>query len=713
MPGKLCFVLMPFKPQYLQVYKLLIKPTVEGLGFTCVRGDDMKTQRNIMRDIIEYISKADVIIADLTDMNPNVFYELGVTHALAKQTIMITQSIKKYVPFDLRPYRIIEYRKDIEGSQRLKEGIRETIQEMLESELPVSNPVQDFLPRKGKAFDPKALQQEVVRLRRELSQYSSAGASGVNVIRRHLLVGIDRVAEAARGSIGPRGHPMMISTSKEGLPLFTTDVLKIPTDIEVGNNASNVGARLVLEMAKRQYEEVGGGGVKTAIILVQELFRQGVRQIVEKGVSFMALKAGMQHVLDRLLAALGSLSKPYGLEDLGRHRTPESRLLAEAMRRVGKDGVILIDKGDSLDTHLEFVEGVHFAQGFLSYYMVTDEERKLALLDEPHVLLTDEAFKASAELMPILEKVVSTGRPLLIIAADVAGDALSMVIINKIRGNLLAVAVYAPQTADNRAKLFKEIATRTGAKVVGPKSGVPLKDITLDHLGKARKVVVSARETTILTQGVAGLPNRRQGLPARRKGQKDRPAKPRRADAGEPSRLIAVIRVGGASAVELAQRWLAVGSALATAKAALADGVVPGGGVALLRAGAALESLDLPGDTAVAREVMREALIEPFCQIIRNAGLDPGAILDRVRELDRYQGFDVERREFTDLVQAGIVEPTRSVSAALRNAVGLAMQTLAGQLLEVKGAAPPTPGGWPASEYADDDGHAEGEGSAS
>jgi chaperonin GroEL len=502
--------------------------------------------------------------------------------------------------------------------------------------------------------------------------------------RRSLERGVNILADAVKVTLGPKGRYVVLD-KKFGAPTITNDGVTIAREIEVEDVFENQGAQLVREVATAT-NDVAGDGTTTATVLAQAIVREGLKNVAA-GANPLALKRGIEAAVDQVVESLKSQSKEIsGKEDIARVATISARereigdVIAEAIDKVGKDGVVNVEEGQTFGLDLEFTEGMQFDKGYLSPYMITDPERMEAVLDEPYILVANQKIGAVKDLLPVLEQVIQAGRPLLIVAEDVEGEALATIVVNKLRGTFTAVAVKAPGFGDRRKRMLEDIAILTGAEVITEEMGLKLENTKLSQLGKARKVVVDKDSTTIIDG--AGDSN---GIKARIKQLKaeientdsdfDREKLQERL--AKLAGGVAVVKVGAATETEMKEKKHRVEDALQATRAALEEGIVPGGGVALLNAVGSIKPEDLSdGDERTGSQIVVRALEEPLRQLAYNAGLEGSVVVDQVRKAAKGQGLNVNTNEIEDLVKAGIIDPTMVTRSALQNAASIAKNIL-------------------------------------
>src|SRR5947199_1785322 len=503
--------------------------------------------------------------------------------------------------------------------------------------------------------------------------------------RRSLERGVNIVADAVKVTLGPKGRYVVLD-KKFGAPTITNDGVTIAREIEVEDPFENQGAQLVREVATAT-TGVAGDGTTTATVLAQAIGREGLKN-VSAGANPMGLKRGIEQAVEKVVENLKSQSKEVsGKEDIARVATVSSRdreigdVIADAIEKVGKDGVVNVEEGQTLGLELEFTEGMQFDKGYLSPYMITDAERMEAVLEEPYILVANQKIGAVKDLLPVLEQVIQAGRPLLIVAEDVEGESLATIVVNKLRGTFTAVAVKAPGFGDRRKRMLEDIAVLTGGEVITEELGLKLENTKLTQLGHARRVVVDKDSTTIIDGA-----GESDAIKARIKQIKaeientdsdfDREKLQERL--AKLSGGVAVVKVGASTETEMKETKHRVEDALQAARAALEEGVVPGGGVALLNAADAVKDTfsSLEGDEATGARIIIKALEEPLRQLATNAGLEGSVVVQQVGSAKPGQGLNVDTGEVTDLVKAGITDPTMVTRSALQNAASIAKNIL-------------------------------------
>jgi chaperonin GroEL len=498
--------------------------------------------------------------------------------------------------------------------------------------------------------------------------------------RRGLERGMNQLADAVRITLGPKGRNVVLE-KKWGAPTITNDGVSIAKEIELEDPWEKVGAELVKEVAKKT-DDVAGDGTTTATVLAQALVREGLRNVAA-GANPMALKRGIEKAVEAVAEQLLASAKDVETKEqiaatasISAADTQIGDLIAEAMDKVGKEGVITVEESNTFGLELELTEGMRFDKGYISGYFVTDPERQEAVLEDAYVLLVESKISSVKDLLPLLEKVMQAGKPLLIIAEDVEGEALATLVVNKIRGTFKSVAVKAPGFGDRRKAMLQDIAILTGGQVISETVGLKLENATVDLLGQARKVVVTKDETTIVegagdADQIAGRVSQIRTEIDNSDSDYDREKLQERL--AKLAGGVAVIKAGAATEVELKERKHRIEDAVRNAKAAVEEGIVAGGGVALLHAAlAAFEKLDLEGDEATGANIVKVAVEAPLKQIAVNAGLEGGVVVERVRGLEPNYGLDANTGEYVDLVKAGIIDPAKVTRSALQNAASIA-----------------------------------------
>ncbi len=528
--------------------------------------------------------------------------------------------------------------------------------------------------------------------------------------RRSILRGVDKLANAVKITLGPKGRNVVLE-KKFGSPTITKDGVTVAKEIELEDSYENMGAQMVKEVASKT-SDTAGDGTTTATVLAQAIYREGLKNVTA-GANPMALKRGIERAVQAVIDELGKFSKP--IKDkketaqvatiAANNDSTIGNLIAEAMEKVGKDGVITVEESKTAATTLDVVEGMQFDQGYLSPYFVTDTERMEVVLDDPYILIFEKKISAMKDLLAVLEAVARAGKPLLIIAEEVEGEALATLVVNKIRGTLTVAAVKAPGYGDRRKSMLEDIAILTGGKALTEDLGIKLENIQLKDLGRAKRVAIDKENTTII-EG-AGKSAEIQGRIAQIKKQIE--ATDSEYDEEKlQERLaklaggVAVIHVGAATETEMKEKKARVEDALHATRAAVEEGIVPGGGVALLRASAVLEKAKYKDDEQIGIEIVRRALEEPLRQIAQNAGEEGSVVIQRVREEKGSFGFNADKGEYEDLLAAGIIDPKKVTRMALQNASSIASLLITTEAViteipeeEKAGAPGGMPGGMP------------------
>jgi len=498
--------------------------------------------------------------------------------------------------------------------------------------------------------------------------------------RRGLERGMNQLADAVKVTLGPKGRNVVLE-KKWGAPTITNDGVSIAKEIELEDSWEKIGAELVKEVAKKT-DDVAGDGTTTATVLAQALVREGLRNVAA-GANPMSLKRGIEAAVERVSEELSKLAKDVETKEqiastasISAGDQQIGEMIAEAMDKVGKEGVITVEESQTFGLELELTEGMRFDKGYISHYFVTDPERMEAVLEDPYILIVQGKASANKDLLPVLENVMQSGKPLLIIAEDVEGEALATLVVNKIRGIFKSVAVKAPGFGDRRKAMLGDIATLTGGQVISEDVGLKLENTTIDMLGRARKVVVTKDETTIVdgagdANEIAGRVNQIRTEIETTDSDYDREKLQERL--AKLAGGVAVIKAGAATEVELKERKHRIEDAVRNAKAAVEEGIVPGGGVALLQAGAkAFDKLELSGDEATGANIVKRALEEPVKQIAINAGLEGGVVVERVRGLKPGEGLNAATGDYVNMFDAGILDPAKVTRSALQNAASIA-----------------------------------------
>ena len=522
--------------------------------------------------------------------------------------------------------------------------------------------------------------------------------------RRGLERGMDQLANAVKITLGPKGRNVVLE-KKWGAPTITNDGVSIAKEIELEDPIEKIGAELVKEVAKKT-DDVAGDGTTTATVLAQAIVKEGLRNVAA-GANPMSLKRGIERAVELAVEAIKNQSQDVEakeqIADVGAISAADPEIgekIAEAVDKVGKDGVITVEESNTFGMELDFVEGMRFDKGYISPYFITDPERMEAVLEDPYVLIANSKVSAVKDLLPVLEKVMQAGKPVVIIAEDVEGEALATLVVNKIRGTFRSVAVKAPGFGDRRKAMLQDIAILTAAQVISEEVGLKLENTTIDLLGTARKVVVTKDETTIVEGGgkdadIQGRINQIKAEIEKTDSDYDREKLQERL--AKLSGGVAVIKVGAATEVELKEKKHRIEDAVQSTKAAVEEGIVPGGGVALLNAQKALDKVDLEGDELTGAAIVRRALEEPIKQIAFNAGLEGGVVVEKVRAMDPGYGLNAATGEYGDMLKFGVIDPTKVTRSALQNAASIAALFLTTEAVVAekpeKQAAPAMPGG--------------------
>ena len=499
--------------------------------------------------------------------------------------------------------------------------------------------------------------------------------------RRGILKGVDILAKAVKSTLGPKGRNAILE-KKWGAPTITCDGVTVAKEIELKDPYENIGAQLVKEVASKT-SDVAGDGTTTATVLAQSIYREGIKNIAA-GSNPIALKRGIEKAVELVVAEVAANSKKITekkeISDIATISAHMDRnigdLIADAMEKVGKDGVITVEESKTMLTDLKVVEGMQFDKGYLSPYFVTDAEKMETVLDDPYILIYEKKISTMKDLLPILEKTVQMGRSFLIMAEDVEGEALATLVVNRLRGTLKCAAIKAPGFGDRRKAMMEDIAILTGGKFISEDLGLKLENVSLEDLGTAKRVTIDKENTTII-EG-AGAKNDIEARISQIRLQIDETTSDYDSEKLQ-ERLaklaggVAVLNVGAATEIEMKEKKARVEDALHATRAAVEEGVVPGGGIALLRAQNKLDGLKLEGDEAIGAKIIRRALEEPLRQIVANAGQEGSIIVDKVRNNEEYAyGYDAENNEYTDLVKAGIIDPAKVTRTALQNAASVA-----------------------------------------
>ncbi|MEL6544475.1 MAG: chaperonin GroEL [Myxococcota bacterium] len=532
--------------------------------------------------------------------------------------------------------------------------------------------------------------------------------------REEILAGIDTLANAVKVTLGPKGRNVIIEKSF-GSPNVTKDGVTVAKEIEVENRFQNMGAQMVKEVASKT-SDVAGDGTTTATVLAQAVYREGVK-LLAAGANAMDLKRGIDHAVGEIVASLHKLSKstkdPREVAQVGTISANGDEtigsILAEAMEKVGKEGVITVEEAKSMETELEVVEGMQFDRGYLSPYFVTDPERMEVSLEDPYLLIFEKKISNMKDLLPVLEQVARSGKPLMIIAEDVEGEALATLVVNKLRGTLNVCAVKAPGFGDRRKAMLQDIAVLTGGQMISEDLGIKLENISLNDLGQAKRVVVDKDNTTVVDG--AGKKKEIEARVGQIRAQIEETSSDydREKLQERLAKLVggvAVVRVGAATEAEMKEKKARVEDALHATRAAIEEGIVPGGGVALIRSLPVLDKLELEGDQQFGVNIIKRAIEEPLRQIVTNAGLDASIVVDQVKNAKGTKGFNARSEEFGDLLDMGVIDPTKVVRTALQNAASVSSLMLTTDAMvaekpkkDAPAAPAGAPGGMPGMDY--------------
>jgi len=498
--------------------------------------------------------------------------------------------------------------------------------------------------------------------------------------REHMLKGVNTLADAVKVTLGPKGRNVVLEKSF-GSPLVTKDGVTVAKEIELAEKFENMGAQMVKEVASKT-SDVAGDGTTTATVLAQAIYSEG-QKLVAAGANPMAIKRGIEKGVAVVVADLKRLAKPTKdkseIAQVGsisaNNDAMIGNLISEAMEKVGKEGVITVEEAKGMETTLEVVEGMQFDRGYISPYFVTDADKMIASLEDPYILINEKKVSNMKDLLPVLEQVAKMGKPLLIIAEDVEGEALATLVVNRLRGTLKVAAVKAPGYGDRRKEMMQDIATLTGGQALFEDLGIQLENVRSDQLGRAKKVVITKEETTII-EG-AGETEAIQGRIAQIRGQiekttSDYDLEKLQERLAKLSGGVAQINVGAATEAEMKEKKARVEDALNATRAAVEEGILPGGGVALLRAAVELDGLEVTGEEKVGVNILRRALEAPCRQIVDNAGMDGAIVVQKIKESDDPNfGFNAATLEYVDLIQAGIIDPAKVTRCALQNAASV------------------------------------------
>jgi chaperonin GroEL len=497
--------------------------------------------------------------------------------------------------------------------------------------------------------------------------------------RRSLEAGVNKLADVVAITLGPKGHNVVLD-KKWGPPTITNDGVTIAKEVELDDPWENMGAQLAKEVATKT-NDVAGDGTTTATVLARAMVHTGMKNVAA-GANPMALKRGIESAVTAVVEAIKDLAKDIDAKDeiaqvasISAADPQIGETIAEALDKVGKDGVVTVEESNTFGMELDFVEGMQFDKGYISPYFVTDPENQEAVLDDPYILVVNKKISSVQEMLQPLEKVLQSGKPLLVIAEDIEGEALATLVVNKIRGTFNAAAVKAPGFGDRRKAMLQDIATLTGAQVISEEVGLKLDSVDLDMLGRARKVIITKDDTTIV-EG-AGQESEVQGRINQIKAEientdSDWDREKLQERLAKLSGGVAIVKVGAATEVELKEKKHRIEDALSATRAAIEEGIVPGGGVALLQAASALEKLDLEGDEATGAAIVRASLAEPARRIAQNAGYEGAVIVEQIKVEGDGRGFDAETGAWVDMVKTGIIDPAKVTRSALQNAASIA-----------------------------------------
>jgi chaperonin GroEL len=530
--------------------------------------------------------------------------------------------------------------------------------------------------------------------------------------RGAILRGVNQLADAVKVTLGPKGRNVVLE-KKFGGPTITKDGVTVAKEIELKDPLENMGAQMVREVASKT-SDIAGDGTTTATILAQAIFREGVKSVAA-GANPMALKRGIEKAVDAVVEEVKKFSKPVSGDAIAQVGTISANgdstignIIAEAMKKVGKDGVITVEESKTMVTELQTVDGMQFDRGYLSPYFVSDPERMEAVLEDPYILIHEKKISNMKDLLPLLEQIARSGKPLLIIAEEVEGEALATLVVNKLRGTLNACAVKAPGFGDRRKAMLEDIAILTGGKAIMEETGIKLEGVRLEDLGRAKRVTVDKDNTTIVDG--AGQQKNIEGRIKQLRAQIDETTSDydREKLQERLAKLaggVAVIKVGAATETEMKEKKARVEDALHATRAAVEEGIVPGGGVALLRAGKALQNLKGEGDEQIGIDIIRRATEEPLRQIAGNAGREGAIVIEKVRANDDPSfGYNAATDNFEDLVKSGVIDPTKVTRSALQHAASISalMLTTEAMICEIpekKAPAAPAPGHGPDMDY--------------
>ncbi len=523
--------------------------------------------------------------------------------------------------------------------------------------------------------------------------------------RQAILRGVNQLADAVKVTLGPKGRNVVLE-KKFGGPTITKDGVTVAKEVELSNPLENMGAQMVREVASKT-SDIAGDGTTTATILAQAIFREGVKSVAA-GANPMALKRGIEQAVEAIVNEVKTFSKPVSGDAIAQVGTISANgdatignIIAEAMKKVGKDGVITVEESKTMVTELQTVDGMQFDRGYLSPYFVSDPDRMEAVLEDPYILIHEKKISNMKDLLPLLEQIARAGKPLLIIAEEVEGEALATLVVNKLRGTLNAAAVKAPGFGDRRKAMLEDIATLTGGKSIMEETGIKLEGVRLEDLGRAKRVTIDKDNTTIVDGG--GTQKAIEGRIRQLRAQIDETTSDydREKLQERLAKLaggVAVIKVGAATETEMKEKKARVEDALHATRAAVEEGIVPGGGVALLRAGKTLQNLKAQGDEQIGIDIIRKATEEPLRQISGNAGYEGAIVIEKVRANDDPNfGFNAASGQYEDLVKSGVIDPTKVTRSALQHAASISalMLTTEAMIAEIPEKKPAVPAGGP------------------
>src|SRR5579871_6398090 len=522
--------------------------------------------------------------------------------------------------------------------------------------------------------------------------------------RQAILRGVNQLAEAVKVTLGPRGRNVVLE-KKYGGPTITKDGVTVAKEIELKDPLENMGAQMVREVASKT-SDIAGDGTTTATILAQAIYREGIKAVIA-GANPMAIKRGIDKAVEVAVEEVKNLSKPVSGDMIAQvgsisanSDTTIGNIIAEAMKKVGKDGVITVEESKTMVTELQTVEGMQFDRGYLSPYFVSDAQRMECVFEDPYVLIHEKKISNMKDLLPVLEQIARSGKPLLVIAEEVEGEALATLVVNKLRGTLSACAVKSPGFGDRRKAMLEDISILTGGKAIMEETGIKLEGIKLEDLGRAKRVTVNKDTTTIIDGGgsqkdIEGRIKQLRSQTEETTSDYDREKLQERL--AKLAGGVAVIKVGAATETEMKEKKARVEDALHATRAAVEEGIVPGGGVALLRASKALEALKLEGDEKIGVDIIKRACEEPLRQIVHNSGTEGAIVVSKVRENDNANyGFNAATEVYEDLVQSGVIDPAKVTRTALQNAASISslMLTTEAMICEIpEKKAAPAPGG--------------------